>query len=152
MLGFRAESDLPSEELIQAFSALDWHLPEYGPTWIPEGFELIDEYRDPANSAFIYYNAESGDVITFEYSDYGETDSLTGILTDADHLEAVFINGHKAVLGYTDPNSPDFDPSEINNGTDLTWADDDIMLIFSISGSPNRETILRFAESIKAIE
>ena len=152
MLGFRAESDLPSEELIQAFSALDWHLPDYGPTWIPEGFELIDEYRDPGCASTTYYDPESGSMISLDYYDYGNTDVCNSYLTDADVIEDTEINGIKATVCYTNSSDPDYDPDSIYNGLVLIWVDDTRKLIFAIDSFSDIETTIRFAESIKAIE
>ena len=149
LLGFKAESNLPAEELAQALSEVDWHLPEYVPTWIPEGFELLEEYRDPGCVGLTYILPETGDLLGLEYYDYGEMTSFTSFMTDADVIEEVVVNGFEASLGYTDLSSENYDPDNMYNGLTLVWTDTYKHLIFVVDGSIDRETAVKFAENLK---
>lgn len=148
MLGFSAESNIPADELIQAFSEMDIRLPEYEPTWIPDGFELVYENHGPTYTSLTYVNDETDGMIGFDYYDYGNEDSFTGLLTDADIIEETNINGYKATLAYTDKTSEVYDINNIYNGLALVWIDDEINIIFIVSGSISAENAIRFSESI----
>ena len=72
LIGYWVESNLGMEELIEAFDNMELHPPVYVPTWLPEGYELIDSYYDSANCDIVYSNA-AGDIIMISISDYGWT-------------------------------------------------------------------------------
>ena len=148
LTSFRAESNLSAEELARAFSEMDARLPEYVPTWIPEGFELVDEYRDGGSTAFVYLNTETEAVVLLEYYDRATIDSITGFLSDSDVIKEIEINGLKAVLGFTDSSGADYDPDSINNGTVLIWEDPEINIIFKIDGEISPEDAIKIAEGI----
>ncbi|MBQ2311879.1 MAG: hypothetical protein II185_04955, partial [Firmicutes bacterium] len=101
MLGFSAESNLPAYELVQAFSQMDMHLPDFAPTWIPDGFELAYEYYGPGATSLTYIYPDTDGMIGLDYYDYGNTDSIGGDLTNSDIIEEITINGWKASLIYT---------------------------------------------------
>ncbi|MBQ9825747.1 MAG: DUF4367 domain-containing protein [Firmicutes bacterium] len=151
LLGFTVESNIAAEELIQAFSAMDIHLPEYAPTWIPEGFELVYEDRDPGSTTLTYMHTETGDIIGLDYYDYGNIDIFGGDLTEADVIENVSINGHKASLVYTDSTDPEYDTNNVFNGLVLIWVDNNSKMIFAIDSSLEKEEVIRFAESITKV-
>lgn len=152
LTSFKAESDLTLEELVQALSEMDAHLPEYVPTWIPEGFELADEYRDKGGASLTYMRPGTDELIGLDYFDYSNIDSFEGYMTDADVLKEIEINRHKGSLGYTDTSDGDYDPDNIYNGLMLMWVDSDKNIVFFIEGSISPETAIRFAEGIKAVD
>ena len=150
MLGFSAESNIPADELIQAFSEMDGHLPIFEPTWVPEGFELIIQEGDLGSTSYAYMHPTTGNVIVLQYYDYGNIDQFTGFFTEADVSEEISINGFRAILGYTDIGSPDYDPKNIYNGLSIIWVDDVNHLIFAVDSSIDRDESIMFAESIRA--
>ncbi len=150
LTSFKAESDLTLEELVQAFSGMDAHLPEYVPTWIPEGFDLVDEYRDKGSTTLAYMHQNTGDVLLLEYFDQAIIDSITGFMTEADIIEETEINGFRASLGYTDSSSDKYDPDSFNNGTVLVWLDTKTRIIFKVDGSICPEDAIKIAERIIA--
>jgi len=71
-------------------------LPHYDPTWLPEGFEQVYEYRDEISHGRLYQkqNSKSGIVIEY-YIDVGSIHTEL-IAKNAENLrEEVFINGIK---------------------------------------------------------
>ena len=149
MLGFSAESNIPANELIQAFSEMDGHLPDYEPTWVPEGFELIIQERDLGSTSFVYMQPSTSNIVALQYFDYGNEDTIGSELAKGDVIEEITINGWRASLIYTDSEDPNYDSDDPFNGLVLIWTDENNHLIFMVVGAVSKDTAVSFAESVK---
>jgi len=112
-------------------------LPEYVITWIPDGFELVDEYEDETMYSAIYENKDMNLGFICDYRIVvGETKSQF-VFEEDTKSEFVSING---IIGEY------FYDEEAN---DLIWIDAEKGIEFGINGNISKEDIIKIAESVK---
>lgn len=147
-LAFCAEGNLEKETFINTFSAIDFRLPRYEATWVPEGY-IVGELTDLQVMRYVdYYNDNGAVVLSFTYSDMSEMDLIwigkgTGENPDSIASETISINGCSATY---------YPSSSHDIGSELIWIDDHNKLVFLITGVLSREGMIRFAESITCTE
>ena len=101
------------------------------PTYIPKGYQLVSEIRDPSTFCLIY---QRGD----EVFDYYQTIALGGrfgLDTEGTEYEKLYINGNEALYSH-------------NKGisTILLYRDP---CVFVINGNANKEELLEIMQSVK---
>ena len=147
-LAFYAEGNLEKETFINTFTAIDFRLPRYEATWVPDGY-IKGEMED----LFIKYNTDYYDEdgaanLFLFYSDMSEADLIwigkgTGENTDDVFSESILINGFPATY---------YPPTENDVGSELVWIDNNNNLVFIVSGFLSHDDMIRFAESITCTE
>lgn len=118
-------------------------LPDYEPTWIPEGYVEIDKMVIGQNQgkSILYQNKDTDDMFIFDYMYY--VDSPTTISASTEEglfYEKSSIHGLPADFYYeTDPTVFDM----------LYWIDDSTQLEFCVSSTLRKEDIFHIANSVK---
>ena len=111
-------------------------LPEYEITWIPEGFELVEEYGDEDLAGEVYYNESKEYYIGIEYN-YICGATLEEVLFEGEaQSEKVTVNGMEADYYYDETSNV------------LVWIDKNDNVSFTINAQLSKEEIIRIAESI----
>ncbi|NLW44808.1 MAG: DUF4367 domain-containing protein [Syntrophomonadaceae bacterium] len=113
---------------------IDWPR-SYIPTYIPEGYEIVNARKDK-QSSFIEFQNPKGESITYmelmqEIKPHLDTEN-------ASEIETVSINGFEGTLVMKE------------SSVTLIWAMDDRM--FMIRGQIDKDTAVRIAEGVKYIE
>lgn len=115
-------------------------LPRYELTWLPEGFELVDEFEDETFYNAFYLNESGDEMIVFDYRlmEEGTTEAVFGY-NDKHTIEKVTVNGYYGEI---------YLPTD---GTDnvLTLMDEKKQVVLSIESNLESPVILLIAESIK---
>ena len=122
-------------------------LPNYEPTWLPEGYEVHSDYRGPARDRSIGYK-NPNDPEEWLWFDYMQiTDKEIYYLTSLDkgtyEKEAVEINGLPGEL-YTFLDDPD-------KGK-IIWIDKRNCIVFLLNFNSGVEDGLKIAKSVTLIE
>ena len=112
-------------------------LPDYTPTWLPDGFEEQEHHKDDLRSSW-YYVSDS-DFIVIEVSVYHSGAALS-LIGDHSGYEEVQVDSIPALFV---PASGD---SSISN---LVWIDEQDGLLFSIDSTLEKSVILHIAECIE---
>lgn len=118
-------------------------LPNYEPTWLPEGYEQVYEYSDETMHGRLYQKQNSKSGIVIEY--YAVVDSIhTELLAkNAESLrEDVIINGVEADFYHAAGDS---------NTNNLIWIDKKGKIVFSVNSDLAKSDILRIAEGLTQI-
>ncbi len=137
---FTINAPLSEKELIKmGESVMDvaYSTVHYLPSWIPDGFETVDEFYPP-NGAKIYYENDAGQFIAFSYSmnNKGTNIQLTG---DNVEIQRVQVGEYPADL-YLDQDEDE------NNA--LVWEDENRKAFFQILGPGSGDELIKIAESI----
>ena len=112
----------------------------YCPTWVPDGYDLIQEPKAGARVDVIYKN-EQDESIVFNYS--ANVESLIFRIKREDaQISPVTVNGMSADL-YLDQNE--------SNSNFLVWKDADTELIFWIMAPLETDELVKIAENVGAI-
>ncbi|MBQ6540224.1 MAG: DUF4367 domain-containing protein [Oscillospiraceae bacterium] len=111
-------------------------LPDYEITWIPEGFELVEEYGDEVTKAFLYHNDNTVQDIVIEYH----------FVVNNTHTEAIFDDGTQVESVLIDDMEGDYYYDNEANG--LIWTNKHNSIMFIISSQLEKEIIIHIAESI----
>jgi len=118
-------------------------LPLYELSWMPEGFECIDSMTNEVIYYKCFSNEETGDIIAFEYASFYDGIKLS-------LLDDVPIVSEKVTIGkFIGDYYLASETSDLNN---LVWIDEDRNMIFVISSTCDKNTILMCAGSIETIE
>ena len=147
-LVFRVESNLDRTALEECFRTMDFRLPLYEPTWLPEGFEISERIDHYMEEFILYEDPKTQAVLFFTYTDMAEANDLyifkvAGEYPDEIRSEAVTVSGGSAY----------YYPSTDNDvGADLVWIDEIDHIVFVISGTAGKETMIRIAESVCCTE
>ena len=139
LISYWAESNLSGEELIAAFKEIEIHPPEYVPTWLPEGYELIDSEDGSRTLDYIYMNQESGDIIMITIADYGIMSQMS-VLGEGEAKD-VEINGNEGAVSWG---------GGLYEGTTLFFIDKKENLVFVIqTGLTDPDIVVQIAESLQ---
>lgn len=136
--------EIYEDSIIYWFINLDTSsaLPEYVPTWLPDGYHEVDIYEDESMRNLFYQNETKDSNIVFEY--FILTENSTGhleFLYDVDDLalESVDINGIIA----------DYYPAGgASNTHNLIWIDETQNIVFLVHSDLGKEILIRIAENI----
>ncbi len=115
-------------------------LPDYTPTWLPEGFEEQEHHKDDQHSSF-YYISDS-DFIVIEVNIYHHG-TLLSLIGDHSGYEEVKVGSFTALF------VPASGESSINN---LVWIDDQNELIFSVDSTLEKSVMLHIADSLELLQ
>lgn len=117
------------------------HLPNYTPTWLPEGFVLDERLKLDDWVLCTYHNATEDKWLSFDYC-YVNSDMQLQIGGYDDEAapapEKCFVNGIAA----------DYYPAGNSETNDLIWIDEEQGIVFAINSTLEKEVILHIAESI----
>ena len=122
-------------------------LPNYEPTWIPEGYELSSDYWGPTRDRSIGYKSKNDNqnLIWFHYLQIADKDTyhLGNLDKGTYEAESIEINGLPGEL-YTFVDEPD-------SGY-LLWIDKRGCIVFLLDFDSGAEDAIRIAESVTLIE
>jgi len=120
-------------------------LPNYAPTWLPDGF-VLDERSEWENWVFSAYcsTTENG-FFTFDYC-YADSDIQIQIGgyddAPAPTREPCFVNG----------NAADYYLPGDSGSNNLIWIDEEQGIIFTIASSLEKDVTLHIAESVSLVD
>lgn len=115
-------------------------LPDYTPTWLPEGFEEQEHHKDDLQSSWYYVSGSDFIVIEVDVYHSGTVLSLIG---DHSGYEEVHVNQFAAL----------FVPADGNSGiSNLVWMDEQNGLMFSVGSTLEKSVMLHIAESIELLQ
>lgn len=122
-------------------AAPDEGLPSYELGWVPEGYEMVDEYRDDIGHSIVYQkeNDETAVfVLDYHLRQEGE---IYEVLFDKGKYQTsqVIVNGQSGDLYLS------LDNTETNQ---LVWIDDERGIIFSLNGFLNQQDIMHIADGL----
>ncbi len=113
------------------------HLPDYAPTWLPDGFEEQEHYNDEQQSCWYYVSGS--DYIVIEIDVY-HSGMLLSLIGDHSGYEEVNVGQFTAL----------FVPADADSGiSNLMWVNEQDGLIFSVHSTLEKSVMLHIAESIK---
>lgn len=119
-------------------------LPDYRPSWVPDGYVQTDVIEDDTVHSIIYENiANPDDSFVFDYQLY--FDSMNLSLQWEDHeceILELQINGKTAHFYRS------LDGSITN---DLIWVDENTTILFTLTGYLEQDVMLHIAESIDLV-
>ncbi|MDD7001209.1 MAG: DUF4367 domain-containing protein [Oscillibacter sp.] len=122
------------------FDKSDDQLPNYAPTWLPEGFVLDERVALDDWVLCTYHNTTEDGWLSFDYC-YASSDmqmQIGGYDEAAPTSEKCFVNGIAA----------DYYPAGNSETNDLIWIDEDQGIVFAINSTVEKEAILHIAESV----
>lgn len=112
----------------------------YEPTWLPEGFALVDrKHSDEVGRDYYYYeNAETGQILVIDIS-FTKNGAMTIAPQGTGQPSVYDVNGIQA----------DFYPEdEFSTTQALIWIDEDNATVFSVEGNIPAQDILHIARGI----
>ncbi|MBQ4020871.1 MAG: DUF4367 domain-containing protein [Erysipelotrichaceae bacterium] len=125
----------PDHVLYQFFGEPVDELQQYTISWIPEGFELVDQFEVDGYRMYSYESEDEGFSVSFAVIE----DGLTIEIGDAAfEMRDVIVNGRPATLFV------DVDDSSKN----LIWISEDNNVEIDIEGNISVDMLMRIAESI----
>lgn len=110
----------------------------YEPSWIPDGFSLVDNYQDSDYCLRIYANDTGEKMFSVEYTLMQHT-SMSTTAQEYSEVVKVDINGLPADLYIGNEASPE---------KALIWVDEANQIVFNIQGNISNEDIVHIAQSI----
>lgn len=113
-------------------------IPSYHPSWLPEGFVVMDNYHDAGTCGAFYLNEETGDSISFECI-FAENTSASITIQDYNTKEPVVIRG---IDGYY------YSEGELSKEKSIVWLDETANIAFSVHGTLDKDILLRISRSI----
>ena len=112
-------------------------LPDYTPTWLPDGFQEREHYKDDQRSSS--YFVSGSDFIVIEIDIY-HNGTLLSLIGDHSGYEEVSVNQFTAL----------FVPANGDSGiSNLVWIDEQNGLVFSVDSTLEKSVMLHIAESIE---
>lgn len=112
-------------------------LPDYTPTWLPDGFQEREHYKDDQRSSS--YFVSGSDFIVIEIDIY-HNGTLLSLIGDHSGYEEVGVNQFTAL----------FVPANGDSGiSNLVWIDEQNGLVFSVDSTLEKSVMLHIAESIE---
>ena len=114
---------------------------DYRITWVPEGYELVDEYERNMIYSAIYEDDNSGDVFVIEWSIIESKDNIT-LLTHGEKYQSISveINGHEGNF---------YKSLDGESSNALIWLNKAETVAFSINSYFSLEEMMLIAENIK---
>lgn len=112
-------------------------LPDYTPTWLPDGFEEQEHHKDDQRFSGFYTRDE--DVIVIDISLYHSGTALS-IFGSQEYAEEFDLHG------YTARYIPADETSSFNS---LVWLDENNGILFSIGSTLGKDDMLHIAESLE---
>lgn len=119
-------------------------LPEYAPSWIPDGFVKESVTQGRNYCACPYWNADTRSRIQLTYSFMRKSEEY-GYIVDRnrDSVEPVTVWGSPA----------DFYPSNADMADNLLiWTEEDMGIFFRLEGSVSQDDLVRMAESVALVK
>ena len=142
LISYWAESNMTAEKLISAFGDIEMNPPLYVPTWLPEGYELVDREDEARTIDSVYMNPKSGDIIIITIADYGIMPQLS-VFGEGESRD-VIINGHEGVVSWGDG---------FYKGASVFFIDRNENLMFTIqTGQIDPDMVIHIAESMQKAE
>ena len=115
-------------------------LPDYTPTWLPDGFEEQKHHKDDQRSSWYYVSGS--DFIVIEVDAY-HSGTVLSLIGDHTGCEEVHVNQFTAL----------FVPADGNSGiSNLVWIDEQNGLMFSVGSTLEKSVMLHIAESIELLQ
>lgn len=114
-------------------------LPQYSLSFLPEGFEMVDDVQSEISRTVVYADENMDNVIVLQYflfTENGQIELHEG--TEAKH-ESIMINDLRGEFYYAD------DESNTNN---LVWFDDTKKVAFVLDSNLDKCVMLKIAEGI----
>ena len=115
-------------------------LPDYAPTWLPDGFDEQERHKDDLRSSWYYVSGS--DLIVIEVDVY-HSGTVLSLIGDHSGYEEVHVNQFTALF------VPANGASSISN---LVWIDEQNGLIFSVGSTLEKSVMLHIAESIELLQ
>lgn len=118
-------------------AAPEGELPDYRPTWVPDGYVEVQSLHTGLERVLVYQSSDSAFTLTYYWMDDTGIDILDGTSVKS-----------KAVSVQEDPGYyyPSAGPGSTN---DLIWADEASGLVFILSAYLPEHDILHIAESVE---
>ena len=110
----------------------------YEPSWIPDGFSLVDNYQDSDYCLRVYANDTGEKMFSVEYTLMQHT-SMSTTAQEYSEVVKVDINGIPADLYIGNETSPE---------KALIWVDEANQVVFNIQGNISNEDIVHIAQSL----
>lgn len=110
----------------------------YEPSWIPDGFSLVDNYQDSDYCLRVYANDTGEKMFSVEYTLMQHT-SMSTTAQEYSEIDKVDINGIPANLYIGNEASPE---------KALIWVDEANQVVFNIQGNISNEDIVHIAQSL----
>lgn len=110
----------------------------YSPGWMPEGCVFVTSYETAGGEVYIYTDA-ADTLIQFSYTYDPSKENLYVDGVDY-HMEQVTVNNCKGEVYLSD---------DVNETNGIIWNDETNMVLFSISGNFEKETLIKIAEAIE---
>ena len=143
-LVFYVESNLSKDALLDCFASVYLRLPLYEPSWLPEGYEVVDRMDYYPNYDITYYNPSTDSYIYYNYSDLAETDLITIDQLGYDVIvEDVVINGEHSYY---------FPSADGGPGEDLIYINSTERIVLMLTSDIGKENCVKLAESIRLVE
>ncbi len=142
---FNVESNLSIDALSGPCANVRFRLPVYGPAWLPEGYTEVPEMRSTVYPWVIMrFTNDRGEDLVFSCHDMAKSNGfITDLLVENVEYERLEIDGNDAIY------SPGIGTVKEN---DLIIVDDKNNLVFCISATLDRETLIKIAGSIRCTE
>lgn len=110
----------------------------YEPSWLPNGFSLVDNYQDRDYCICVYANDTGEKMFSVEYTLMQHT-SMSTTAQEYSEVDKVDINGIPADLYIGNETSPE---------KALIWVDEANQVVFNIQGNISDEDIVHIAQSL----
>lgn len=112
----------------------------YEPTWLPEGFVLVDsDHSDEFGFDYYYYeNAETGQVFYINCN-FMKDSAMTITQHGAEEPTIHDINGNQGKF---------YQPDEISGSSSLIWVDENSAVVFIIEGNISEQEMLHISRGI----
>lgn len=115
-------------------------LPDYTPTWLPDGFEEQEHHKDDQRSSWYYVSGS--DFIVIEVDAY-HSGTVLSLIGDHTGCEEVHVNQFTAL----------FVPADGNSGiSNLVWIDEQNGLMFSVDSTLEKSVMLHIADSLELLQ
>lgn len=112
----------------------------YEPTWLPEGFVLVDsDHSDEFGFDYYYYeNAETGQVFYINCN-FMKDSAMTITQHGAEEPTIHDINGNQGKF---------YQPDEISGSSSLVWVDENAAVVFIIEGNISEQEMLHISRGV----
>jgi len=119
-------------------------LPQYGLSWLPDGFEELLNDSDALGAVVYCCNPDTGEEILFEYR-YLDEGSILQLNSQNETLHPVEIE--------FDGKSIEFYPAEEGSTTNnMVWIDEETDILFMLNGTIEKSVMLAIIENIKLVD